>query len=84
MYEQSRATTPGTEEAPAPTSLPLASQGRQRSRSDLTPVREGLVLGRLSRENSSLESMRSGQGGGRTSGAATPAMEVKDLTPRCR
>ena len=75
MYDQSRATTPGTEESPAPTSLHLASQGRQRSRSDLTPVREGLVLARLSRENSSLESARSG--GGRHSGAATPAMEVR-------
>ena len=62
-----------------PVSLNLASHGRQRSRSDLTPVRpgdltplrEGSVLGpgRMSRENSSLESMRSG---GRQSGAGTP------------
>jgi len=77
---QSRATTPGTEDPPAtlagPISLPLAAHGRQRSRSDLTPVREGSVLGqvggRISRENSSLESSRSG----RQSGGVTPAQEM--------
>ena len=74
---QSRATTPATDDGPvslvsqghAPASL--VSQGRQRSRSELTPVREGLRLGTLSRENSSL---------GRRSGGVTPAHEVGDAT----
>jgi len=48
---QSRATTPGEGDA-GPSSL--ASHGRQLSRADLTPVREGLLLSPLSREGSSL------------------------------
>jgi len=47
----SRATTPGEGEGGPPS---LANQGRKPSRTELTPVREGLVLSPLSKEGPSL------------------------------